>query len=71
MRFLHCNKTELWGRREKARAGNGRTGASAIPVRKENPPCKGKACGGPNITVGKLADELPRKAAIVYVTPVP
>ena len=37
LRFLYCNKTELWGRREKARAGDGRTGASEIPVWQANP----------------------------------
>jgi hypothetical protein len=32
LRFLYLIKTELWGRREKARAGNEKTGASGVVV---------------------------------------
>jgi hypothetical protein len=38
LRFLYLMKTELWGRREKARAGNGKTGASGVVVWQANPP---------------------------------
>ena len=37
LRFLYLIQTELWGRREKARAGNGETGASEVSVRQANP----------------------------------
>ena len=42
MRFLYYNVSELWGRREKARAGNGKAGASEVSVREANPPYKEK-----------------------------
>ena len=47
LRFQHYMVTELWGRRERARAGNGDTGASAVMVREENPPEGHKALSGP------------------------
>ena len=37
MRFLYLIWTELWGRRERAGAGDGRTGASEVPVELEKP----------------------------------
>ena len=43
LRFLYYFMTELWGRREKTQAGNGKTGASEVPVHQANPVCKGKA----------------------------
>ena len=43
MRFLYYIVTELWGRRKKAVAGNGKTGASAAVGREANPPYKSKA----------------------------
>ena len=42
MKFLYLIITELWGRREKARAGNGKAGASEVSVREANPPYKEK-----------------------------
>ena len=30
--FLYCVLTELWGHVWEARAGNGKTGASEVPV---------------------------------------
>ena len=43
LRFLYYIVSELWGRREKARAGNGKTGISEGDVREANPPYKSKA----------------------------
>jgi len=43
LKFLYCNITELWGHREKARAGNGNAGASEVEVMEENPHCNSKA----------------------------
>ena len=43
LKFLYYDITELWGHRERARAGNGKTGASEITVREEKPPYKVKA----------------------------
>ena len=42
MKFLYYDITELWGRRERARAGNGKPGASEVPVCQENPAGNGK-----------------------------
>jgi hypothetical protein len=36
--FLYYNISELWGHRQKARAGNGKTGISEVGVRQANPP---------------------------------
>ena len=43
LKFLYLIETELWGRRKKARAGNGKTGTSEVSVREANPPDKEKA----------------------------
>ena len=43
MKFLYYIITELWGHREKARAGNGKTGASEVAVMEENPHYNAKA----------------------------
>ena len=72
MRFLYCYESELWGRRRRALAGSGKTGASA----------KAEAAG--KSAAGKLKryaertyssearkSTLPRKAARVFMTPVP
>ena len=40
LRFQYYMITELWGRRKKAGAGNGKTGASRGAVREANPPRK-------------------------------
>ena len=40
LKFLYYDITELWGHRERARAGNGNTGASVGSVREANPPYK-------------------------------
>ena len=37
LRFLYYGITELWGRRKRAQAGNGKTGASEVGVTKANP----------------------------------
>ena len=37
LKFLYLMITELWGRRKKARAGNGKTGASRGAVEEANP----------------------------------
>ena len=42
MRFLYYNVSELWGHRQRARAGNGKAGASEVSVREANPPYKEK-----------------------------
>ena len=38
LKFLYLMITELWGRRKKARAGNGKTGTSEVSVWLANPP---------------------------------
>ncbi len=38
LKFLYLMITELWGRRKKARAGNGKTGTSRVSVWEANPP---------------------------------
>ena len=42
LRFLYYDNTELWGHREKARAGSGKTGASEVSVDEANPVHKEK-----------------------------
>ena len=42
MRFQYYIDSELWGRRKKAGAGNGKTGASAAVGREANPSGKPK-----------------------------
>ena len=42
MRFLYYNVSELWGHRQRARAGNGKAGASEVSVREAKPPYKEK-----------------------------
>ena len=37
MIFLYQNITELWGHRQRARAGNGKTGASEVGDIQANP----------------------------------
>ena len=37
MKFLYYHITELWGHVRKAKAGNGKTGASKVAVMQENP----------------------------------
>lgn len=36
-RFLYCGMTELWGHVQRAEAGNGKPGASEVPVTLANP----------------------------------
>ena len=43
MRFQYYIDSELWGRRKKAGAGNGKTGASAAVGREANPPSEDRA----------------------------
>ena len=38
LRFLYYSITELWGHGQKARAGNGKTGASEVGSREAKPP---------------------------------
>ena len=47
LRFQYCFITELWGRRKKAGAGDGKPCASEVPVQQEKPLCNGKALRGP------------------------
>ena len=42
MKFLYLMITELWGRRKKAGAGNGKTGTSVAAVWLANPPYNAK-----------------------------
>ena len=42
-RFLYLIGTELWGHRQKARAGNGKTGRSEVGDGLEKPPVNLKA----------------------------
>ena len=42
MRFLYFIISELWGHKDKALAGNGKTGASEVAVWEEKPPYKAK-----------------------------
>ena len=37
MKFLYFIITELWGHRQRARAGNGKAGASEVGVSEEKP----------------------------------
>ena len=37
LKFLYYHITELWGHVRKAKAGNGKTGASEVGVQKANP----------------------------------
>jgi len=37
LKFLYYDITELWGHRERARAGNGNTGASEVGDNQANP----------------------------------
>ena len=39
LKFLYLMITELWGRRKKARAGNGKTGTSGVRAKEANPLC--------------------------------
>ena len=38
-RFLYFMISELWGHRDKGRAGNGKTGASEVASWEGKPPC--------------------------------
>ena len=71
LRFLYFVISEMWGHRDKAWAGNGKTGASGVAVWEENPPCKAKPGSGANIRVAKHVEQLSGKAAIKYYGPVP
>ena len=42
LKFLYYPVTELWGRRQRAQAGNGKTGASEVGVHQANPVCNPK-----------------------------
>ena len=37
LKFLYCDITELWGHRERAGAGTGKTGASEVGDIQANP----------------------------------
>ena len=69
-RFLYCGMTELWGHVRKAEAGNGKPGASGVPVTLANPGGNGKRDAERN-KVAKSVSHASRKAAIVYTVPVP
>ena len=42
LKFLYYPVTELWGHRQRARAGNGKTGTSEVVVLQANPQHKTK-----------------------------
>ena len=68
--FLYYHVTELWGRRKRVRAGDERTGPSEVRETLANPRFNLKTLRGLRLS-GKLMSWLPRKAAIVYMIPVP
>ena len=70
-RFLHPMQTELQGRGGEAGAGRGKPGASAEGAQEEKPLCRPKGVKRTEERVGKTAEPLPRKAAIVLYGPVP
>ena len=43
LRFLYFMISEMWGHRDEAQAGNGKTGASEVSAWEGKPPCKEKA----------------------------
>ena len=70
-RFLYYKVTELWGRRRKARPGNGKPRASEGGAMEGKPYGRPKSVKRTEERVRKRASQLPRKAAIVYLVPVP
>ncbi len=63
-RFLYRLWTELRGRGRKARAGNGKTGASAGGGMQEKPHAGAGRATRSETEVAKRADRPPRKAAM-------
>ena len=70
LKFLYRHETELWGHRGIAGAGNGETGAS-IDLGGRQIPLHKKICDAERNKVAKPAKQLSRKAAIVFMLPVP
>ncbi|EDK22936.1 hypothetical protein [[Ruminococcus] torques] len=70
LKFLYYPVTELWGRRQRAQAGNGKTGASEVGVHQAIR-CAIRRRDADRKEVEKCVSWLPRKAAIVYRIPVP
>ena len=70
-RFLYPVWTELRGRMHGARAGNGKTGASAGGRGQERPPAGGRRREAERNEVAKRAWCVPGKAAIAPYGPVP
>ena len=70
-KFLYLIWKEMWGRRKKAGAGNGKTGTSGVGAAEANPCSKNRSRDVDRTRVGKPAGWLPRKAAINPYKPVP
>ena len=70
LKFLYCDITELWGHRERAGAGTGKTGASIESEGRQIPLHK-MICDAERNKVAKPVKQLSRKAAIVFILPVP
>ena len=69
--FLYCSMTELWGHVRRAGAGNGKPGTSEVPVMVGK---SAMAMGRRDVErrlVAKPVSHASRKAAIVYIVPVP
>jgi hypothetical protein len=71
LRFLYCNETELWGRMWRAQAQNGKLRVSEVGVQMANPLYRPEDVIRTEIKVGKCVSHVPRKAAIVFIVPVP
>ena len=71
-RFLYSMISELWGHSSGARAGNGKTGASAGAAGEGKPSCiRQRREAERTKRVAKRAWQLSGKAAIAYHGPVP
>ena len=65
-KFLYLIWKEMWGRRKKAGAGNGKPGTSGGAVREANPPYEAEPLSGPNKSreAGRLAAKKSRYKSI-------
>ncbi len=70
LRFLYYDMTELWGHVQRAEAGNGKPGASEVPVHWKIRAAMGRRDAERNLVV-KSVSHASRKAAIVHTVPVP
>lgn len=71
LKFLYYDISELWGHRRKAQTGNGKTGASEVGEYQANPVLASEGVMRSELKVAKCVSRLSRKAAIVYIVPVP